>query len=66
MRDYNKVILMGNFAQDPEIKTIATGKQVTNFVIAVNRSWTGPEGQEASEVAFIDCEVWGKQKGILF
>lgn len=60
MRDYNKVILMGNFAQDPEMKTISGGKQVTNFVIAVNRSWTGPEGQEASEVSFIDCEVWGK------
>lgn len=60
MRDYNKVILMGNFVQDPEFKTISGGKQVTNFVIAVNRSWIGPEGQEASEVAFIDCEVWGK------
>lgn len=60
MRDYNKVILMGNFAQDPEFKTIAGNKQVTNFVIAVNRSWTGPEGQESNEVAFIDCEIWGK------
>ena len=60
MRDYNKVILMGNFAQDPELKTIASDKQVTNFVIAVNHAWTGPEGQETTEVAFIDCEIWGK------
>lgn len=61
MRDYNKVILMGNFAQDPEFKDLGNGKQLTNFVVAVNRRWTGPEGQEANEVSFIDCEVWGKQ-----
>jgi single-strand DNA-binding protein len=60
MRDYNKVILMGNLAQDPEMKTTAGSKQVTNFTIACNRSWTGPEGQESSEVSFIDCEIWGK------
>jgi len=61
MRDYNKVILMGNFAQDPEMKTTTSGKQVTNFTIATNRKWIGPEGQESSEVSFIDCEIWGKQ-----
>ena len=61
MRDYNKVILMGNLAQDPELKEFGSGKQVTNFVVAVNRTWTGPEGQEASEVVFINCESWGKQ-----
>ena len=61
MRDYNKVILMGNFAQDPEFKDFGNGRQVSNFVVAVNRKWTGPEGQEASEVSFIDCEIWGKQ-----
>ena len=61
MRDYNKVILMGNLVQDPELKEFNGGKkQVTNFVVAVNRTWTGPEGQEANEVAFIDCEIWGK------
>jgi single-strand DNA-binding protein len=60
MRDYNKVILMGNLAQDPEMKTTASSKQVTNFTIACNRSWMGPEGQEASEVSFIECEIWGK------
>ena len=60
MRDYNKVILMGNLAQDPELKTTAAGKQVTNFTIACNRTWAGPEGQDSSEVSFIDCEIWGK------
>lgn len=61
MRDYNKVILMGNLARDPEKKSFDGGKQVTNFTIAVNRQWVGPEGQEAKEVSFIDCQSWGKQ-----
>jgi len=61
MRDYNKVILMGNLTRDPEKKSFEGGKQVTNFTIAVNRKWIGPEGQEAKEVSFIDCQSWGKQ-----
>ena len=66
MRDYNKVILMGNLAQDPDFKTFSGGKQVTNFVVAVNRTWTGPEGQESTEVSFIDCEIWGKPAKTVF
>jgi len=65
MRGYNKVILMGHLAQDPEMKTTTGSKQVTNFTIAYNRSWTGPEGQEASEVSFIDCEIWGKPAKVI-
>lgn len=60
MWNYNKVVLMGNLAQDPEFKELEGNKQVTNFVIAVNRVWKGPEGEEHTEVSFIDCEIWGK------
>jgi len=65
MRDYNKVILMGNLAQDPELKTTQYGKIVANFTIAVNRKWVGPEGQDSGEVSFIDCEIWGKQAQVV-
>ena len=59
MRNYNKVILMGNLSQDPEYKEISSTNRVTNFTIAVNRTWTGPEGQEGEEVSFIDCMAYG-------
>ncbi len=61
MRDYNKVILMGHMVQNPELKNLNGGKQVVNFTVAVNRKWTGPEGQAAEEVSYIDCQSWGKQ-----
>lgn len=37
--DLNKVMLIGNVGQDPEIKTLPSGKQVVNFSVATNRSW---------------------------
>ncbi len=61
MRSYNKVILMGNLARDPELKDLQGGSKVVDFVIAVNREWTGPEGQKSEEVSFIDCQCWGKR-----
>jgi single-strand DNA-binding protein len=61
MRTFNKVILMGNLARDPEYKSFESGKQCVNFPVAVNRKWTGPEGQEGEETSFIACQAWGGQ-----
>lgn len=58
MSSFNKVILMGNLAQDPESKE-HNGTKITNFVVAVNRQWKGPEGEEMKEVSFIDCSAFG-------
>ena len=61
MSDLNRVYLVGNLVKDPEMKEIGTGNNVTNFVIASNRNWSGPEGQKMEEVSFIDCVVYGKR-----
>ena len=60
MSDFNKVFLIGNLAADPEMKDISSTRKVTNFTIASNRRWTGPEGQPGEEVSFIDCCAFGK------
>ena len=60
MSDFNKTILIGNLAQDPEARDLGNGRKVTNFTIAVNRKWTGPTGEEGSEVSYIDCSAFGK------
>ena len=65
MKSYNKAIIMGNLAADPELKSFDGGKQCCNFTVAVNRKWVGPEGQEGEEVSFIDCQAWGGLAGTI-
>ena len=65
MANFNKVILMGNMTQDPELKDIGNGKKVTDFTIAINREWTGSEGEKGHEVAYIDCAAFNKKGEVI-
>ena len=55
MKGFNKVILMGNLTRDPETRTTPGGQSVTQFSLAVNRTWKGADGQQQEAVSFIDC-----------
>jgi single-strand DNA-binding protein len=61
MSSYNKVLLMGNLTKDPEIKTIGSGSTLANVSIAVNRRYTGSNGEKKEEVTYVDIAFWGKQ-----
>ena len=52
---FNKVILMGNLVENPELKSIPSGAFVTNFRIAVSRKFK-KEGQP--EADFITITAW--------
>ena len=65
MADFNRTYLIGNLVKDPEMKDIGSGKKVTNFTVAVNRKWTGAEGEEGSEVSYIDCAAYGRRAEII-
>ncbi|SMG21512.1 single-stranded DNA-binding protein [Dethiosulfovibrio salsuginis] len=60
-RGFNKVILMGNLAKDPQIRYTATKQAVASFSVAVNRSWKGKNGELQESVDFIPVVVWGPQ-----
>lgn len=62
---FNKVILMGNLTRDPETRTTPSGQSVTNFSLAVNRTWRGADGQQNEAVSYIDCVAWGKPGEII-
>lgn len=59
--NFNKVILGGRLAGDPELKTTAAGTPVTSFTIAVKRRYAGKDsGKSAGEAPadFINCTAW--------
>ncbi len=64
-KGFNKVILMGNLTRDPETRTTPSGQSVTQFSLAVNRTWKGADGQQQESVSYIDCTAWGKAGEII-
>jgi single-strand DNA-binding protein len=59
-KGFNKVILLGNLTRDPETRTTASGQSVTNFSLAVNRSWKSADGTQQEQVSYINCVAWAK------
>ncbi|HNV54975.1 MAG TPA: single-stranded DNA-binding protein, partial [Pseudomonadales bacterium] len=44
-RGINKVILIGNLGADPEVRSTASGTQITSIRLATSDSWTDKQGQ---------------------
>jgi single-strand DNA-binding protein len=65
MASFNKVILAGNLTRDPELRYTPKGTAVAKIGLAVNRTWTGEDGQKKEEVNFIDVEAWGRQGEVI-
>ncbi|MCB1214397.1 MAG: single-stranded DNA-binding protein [Deltaproteobacteria bacterium] len=60
MPSVNKVILIGNLGQDPELRFTQGGTPVANFSIATNESWTSREGNREERTEWHHIVVWGK------
>ena len=52
----NKVVLMGRFAKDPELRSTGTSTSVTSFSVACDRDFKGQNGER--EADFINCVAW--------
>ena len=52
----NKIILMGRFVRDPELKTTTNQIMFANFSIAVDRKYKNAAGEK--EVDFFNCTAW--------
>lgn len=55
----NRVILIGNLTQDPELRYTPDGTPVVSFTLAVNRPFTNQGGERQTD--FIPVVVWRKQ-----
>jgi single-strand DNA-binding protein len=57
----NKAMIIGNLGKDPEMRYTPTGQAVTQFTVAVNRSWKDPNGEWKEETEWFRVVVWGQQ-----
>lgn len=56
----NKVQLVGNIGNAPEIKEITGGKKVANFSLATNEVWKDANGEKQTETQWHRLVAWGK------
>jgi len=61
---FNKVILIGRLTAKPEIKYTNSGNAVTNFDLAVQRTFKNPATDDY-DVDFISCVAWTKTAEVL-
>lgn len=60
MRDLNKVLVIGNLGKDPEMRFTANGTPVTSFSLAVNRTYSGTDGERHQETEWFSVVAWNK------
>jgi single-strand DNA-binding protein len=60
-RGFNKVILMGNLARDPEVRYTTSNQAIAKLTVAVNRVSKNRNGEVQEQVDFIPVVVFGNQ-----
>jgi single-strand DNA-binding protein len=56
----NKVQLIGNLGQKPEVKTTVGGKKMARFSVATNESYRNTKGDRVTETQWHNLVAWGK------
>lgn len=54
----NKVQLIGRLGQDPEIKTLDSGKKVAHFTMATNENYKSADGSKTEETTWHNIVAW--------
>ncbi len=64
-RGVNRVILVGNLGQDPEVRYMPNGGAVTNITLATSESWRDKQTGETKEVTeWHRIVLFGKLAGV--
>ena len=59
-RSLNKVMLIGNVGNDPEIRATSSGARVAKLSLATNRSWSDRSGQQQEKTEWHRLTVFGR------
>lgn len=56
----NKVQLIGNLGNVPEIKNLDGGKKLARFSVATNETYRNAKGEKVTETQWHNLVAWGK------
>ncbi len=60
MASVNKVMILGNLGQDPELRNTTSGKPVATLRVATTDQWTDQSGQRQERTEWHSIVVWGR------
>jgi len=61
----NKVQLIGNLGNDPEIVNLDSGTKLAKFSIATNESYKNAQGEKVTDTQWHNVVAWGKTAEIV-
>jgi len=56
----NRVILIGNLGQDPDIRQTSDGRELANFSLATNEKWEAKDGTPKEKVEYHKIVVFNQ------
>ncbi len=56
----NKVQLIGNLGNTPEVRNTETGKKLVRFSVATNETYKNAQGENITETQWHNLIAWGK------
>lgn len=64
-RSLNKVTLIGNLGNDPEVRSTTGGNRVATFSLATSRTWNDNSGSKQEKTEWHRCVVWNTKSSQL-
>ncbi|MEM1336981.1 MAG: single-stranded DNA-binding protein [Bacteroidota bacterium] len=61
----NKVQLIGNLGQDPEIVNLDNGRKLAKFALATNETYRNKNGEKVTDTQWHNVVAWGKTAEII-
>ena len=61
----NKVQLIGNLGNDPEIVNLDSGKKLAKFSIATNETYKNNKGERVTDTQWHNVVAWGKTAKVI-
>jgi len=65
MSSVNKVIILGRFGKDPEVRYMPNGEAVANFSLATSETWKDKSGEKQEKTEWHNCVAYRKLAEII-